>query len=303
MRRPPNLQRMMRMIVISPQVCSLFYPPPILIWISGFCRCATKWTCSLIDGCTVSRNHRIIACVCVRVHACLRDTLYKVSEVNQEQGERKGETWSDRPGKSIEWADSVSDWVTLSCKPKKKKKVHISSKIRGVHECKNPHLKFLFIFCPSRCSGLFLPPLITLPCTRTGFCQASRVTSFWETELTDVRGWSWNRATPSSFPQVSWHYCCLDLYSIIIFIIIIVVMTHTSRRTTLFRHVLENVSGPWVFWAWLVSCVSCDVGLSSCFRLDSCSLHPWGLAGVWRQHSAQLQHSHAAQYLWDREQD
>lgn len=56
-----------------------------------------------------------------------------------------------------------------------------------------------------RCSGSCRQPLTTLPCTRTGCCQASRVTSFWETGLMGARGWNWSRDTPSSSHLVSWH--------------------------------------------------------------------------------------------------
>lgn len=69
---------------------------------------------------------------------------------------------------------------------------------------------FLVVFgklshLPFRCSGWCRPRLTTSPCTRTGSCRASRVTSSWETGPTGARGWSWSRDTPSSSHLVRWH--------------------------------------------------------------------------------------------------
>lgn len=55
-----------------------------------------------------------------------------------------------------------------------------------------------------RCSGWCLRLIITLLCMRTGFCQANRVISSWETELMVAREWSFSKDTPSSSHLVCW---------------------------------------------------------------------------------------------------
>lgn len=124
---------------------------------------------------------------------------------------------------------------------------------------------------PLRCFGSCLQRLTTWPCMRTGSCRASRAISSWETGPMDAREWSLSRDTPSSSHLVCWQG-----------------PLKVADRLTWLAWILTPSLYP-LIWIYLDS------------RLDPRRLHSWGHAGVWGQHPAQFQHSHAAHHPRDRE--
>lgn len=136
-----------------------------------------------------------------------------------------------------------------------------------------------------RCFGWCPPPLITWLFMRTGSCLGSRVISSLETELMDAREWSLSKDTPSSSHLVCWQGCCkADSRNR---------LAATSLNISLIMIQLIQLFAPVLFSKLYI--------LHS--RLDPCCLYARGHSGVWRQYSAQLQHSYAAHHPRDREQD